>query len=158
MKKNKINFITIFLFLVIIGFIIWLIVTQIEEFKLQDEPKLKELRDIIKPMFTKDKKYSGMLSSLNNRDILNEVSLYKGDKSYTINKHKIFLCLKDENAEYYPNSTLLYVLLHEISHSICNSVGHTEEFDQIFKELLDEATKQGIYDPSIPVIQDYCLY
>jgi uncharacterized protein YneF (UPF0154 family) len=144
--------------ILVFGFIGWLIVTQIEEFKLQDDPKLRELKEILIPMFRKDKKYNGLLTSINNRNILNEVGLYKGNKSYTINKQKIFLCLKDENGLYYPNQQLIYVLLHEISHVICTEVGHTELFNQIFDELLLEAEKMKIFDPNYEIIQNYCNY
>jgi len=51
---------------------------------------------------------------------------------------------------------LTYVLAHEISHVICNSVGHTDEFNIIFEELLVELTDAGIYDPSSPLLSDYC--
>ena len=149
---------SIFLFIIIIGFLVWLIVTQIEEFKLQDDPKLRELKERIKPLFSKNKYYNGILSSLNERDILSEITLYKGDKSYTINKHKVFLCLKDENNKYYDDMMLTYVLLHEISHVLCNSIGHTEEFNDIFQALLDEASIMGIYNKEFEIIQNYCQY
>lgn len=157
-SKSKSTVYTIILILIIIGFISWIIITQIEEFKLQDEPKLKELKSIVATLFDKNKKYTGFLSCLNNRDIMNEVSLYKGDKSYTINKHKVFLCLKDENLQYYDNNSLIYVLLHELSHVLTISIGHTPEFDNIFQSILDEASRQGIYNPAIPMIQNYCNY
>lgn len=149
---------TIILFIIIVGFFIWLIVTQIEEFKLQDDPKLRELKDKIKPLFSKNKIHNGVLSSLNNRDIMKEVTLYKGEKSYTINKHKVFLCLKDEKNYYYDDMMLLHVLLHEIGHVLCNSIGHTEEFNNIFQALLDEASIMGIYDKDFEIIQNYCQY
>ena len=83
--------------------------------------------------------------------------MYKGDKSYTINKEKTFLCLYDKNGDYYPVNQLVYVLLHEISHALnTKDVGHTDNFNKIFDELLDKATQQGVYNPSIPIIQDYC--
>jgi hypothetical protein len=149
---------TIILFIIIFGFLVWLIITQIEEYKLQDDPKLRELKEKVKPLFSKNKKYNGVLSSLNERDIMNEISLYKGEKSYTINKHKVFLCLKDENNDYYDDMMLLYVLLHEISHVLCNSIGHTEEFNDIFQALLDEASIMGIYNKEFEIIQNYCQY
>lgn len=149
---------TIILFIVIFGFLVWLIITQIEEFKLQDDPKLIELKEKVKPLFSKNKNHNGILSSLNDRDIMNEVTLYKGEKSYTINKHKVFLCLKDENNNYYDDMMLLFVLLHEISHVLCNSIGHTDEFNDIFQALLDEASKMGIYNKDFEIIENYCQY
>ena len=95
---------------------------------------------------------------MNNGNLLDKISLYKGDKSYTINKQKIFLCLRDENGSYYDDMMLLYVLLHELSHVLCDEVGHTEKFHEIFDQILAEANKQGIYDNSYSIIQDYCQY
>ena len=68
------------------------------------------------PLFPKNEQYTGVLETLNDRDILSEISLRKGEKSFTINKTKIFICLKDKKDEYYNNNMLMYVLLHEISH------------------------------------------
>jgi hypothetical protein len=153
----KLNWITIFILLILIIFIIWVVVLQIEEYYLQNDPKLDELRDILEPLFTKNN-YSGVLESLNNRNILEDIGLYNGKKSYTINKEKVFLCLTDKNNKYYNNNLLIYVLLHEISHCICDEIGHTEKFHEIFEAILNEAVKEGIYNPSIPIIQDYCSY
>jgi hypothetical protein len=66
------------------------------------------------------------------------------------------LCLKDKNGEYYDKNMLIYVLLHEISHSLCDEVGHTKKFNEIFNALLKEAVKKGIYDENKPIIQNYC--
>lgn len=158
MKITKPMVYTIILFFVIIGIIIFLVILQIEEYKLQDDPKLKELKKKIEPLFIQDKYFTGNLKELNNRNILNEINLYKGEKSYTINKQKVFLCLKDEKNQYYETNMLVYVLLHEISHVICDEVGHTEKFQKIFDELLEEATKMKVYNPDIPIITDYCQY
>lgn len=155
MKTNVLY--SIILFFIIIGFIIWLLVMQIEEFKLGNDPKLFQLKNKIKPLFQK-KHHKELLQGLNKGNLLDKISLYKGDKSYTINKQKIFMCLKDENDEYYNDMMLLYVLLHELSHVICDEVGHTQKFHDIFDEVLDEAHKLGIYDKSYNVIQDYCQY
>ena len=86
---------TTVLFLLIIGFVLWLVVMQIQEYYQQDDPILKVLLEKVKPIFEGDN-YSGLLTELNKRNILKEITLYKGDKSYTINKQKVYLCLKDE--------------------------------------------------------------
>jgi hypothetical protein len=110
-------------------------------------------------MFSKPKKkFKGLISQLNDVDLFEKISLYKGEKSYTINKQKVFLCLKDEKGEYYDDMMLIYVLLHEISHVLCDEVGHTQKFNDIFDEILEEATKHGIFDPSYPILQNYCQY
>ena len=89
---------------------------------------------------------------------VNQLSFYQDNKSYTINKQKIFLCLKDEHSNYYPMNMLMYVAIHELAHVLCNEIGHTAKFHTIFNELLEKAEKLGIYDPNIPIIQNYCEY
>lgn len=122
------------------------------------EPKLRMLQQKLKPMFDENVKYDGILRNINKKRILNEISLYKGEKSYTINKEDIFLCLTDENDQYYSDNMLIYVLLHEISHSICNEIGHTQKFYDIFDALIEKAVEMRIYDKSIPVIKNYCAH
>lgn len=83
---------------------------------------------------------------------------YVDKKSYTINKQKIYLCVKDSKDNYYPINMLMYVAIHELAHVLCDEIGHTAKFHKIFEKLLDQATELGIYDPHIPIIQDYCGY
>ena len=45
-----------------------------------------------------------------------------------------------------PN-TLMYVAIHEIGHLMTKSIGHTQEFWQNFKFLLQNAVKIKIYNP-----------
>lgn len=152
----EINFKRMVIITVVAVLVIYITTQVMEEFNLQDDPILPELKSKISPLFSKDVKYSGILDVINKRDILNEVGLYKGNKSYTINKEKIFLCLKDKNEEYYDTNMLIYVLLHEISHALCDEIGHTKKFNDIFNALLKEAVKKDIYDDTKEIIQDYC--
>ena len=129
--------------MLIIGFIIWWVTKCVKEHHLQDDPMLFKLKDILRPLHPD----------------INKLKLYKGKKSYTINKDKIYLCLKDENDEYYPINMLVYVLLHEFAHYINkDDIGHTEKFHQIFEDLIDKANNMGIYDASIPPIEKYCMH
>ena len=143
--------------LTLVGYILY---DQINEHFNDRDPKLIELKKKLEIFITsKDntgKKWSGYLQALNDRHILNEIKLYVGSKSYTINKTRVYLCLKDENNQYYDDNSLMFVLLHEISHVICNSIGHTEEFHKIFGDVLVEAEKVGIYNSKIPMIKNYC--
>jgi hypothetical protein len=144
--NNLYKYISYTLAIVLICFLSYIIYNQIKEHHLQDDPMLHVLKQIVKPL---QDKYP----------IFSRLKLYKGRKSYTINKDKTFLCLKDDKGEYYPLNMLLHVLLHEISHSLNQKdIGHTEEFHRIFDELLKDATDLGIYNPSIPLIQNYCNY
>lgn len=125
--------------LVLLSFIL---ITQIKDHYRQKDPMLSELKNDLRKVFP---------------DIDN-VSLYEGDKSYTINKHKIYLCLKDAKGKYYNKNMLIFVLLHELAHVRCDEIGHTKKFHNIFEDMLKEAEINGLYNPSIPVIQDYCEY
>lgn len=128
--------------LLLSGIIIWTIVNQIRECMLKDDPMLHKLRDRLKDV----------------HPVVKNLKLYKGSKSYTLNKDKIFMCLKDEKGDYYDENTLSYVLLHEISHKLCDEIGHTEKFHQIFGDLQKRAAELGVFDPNKPIVQDYCEY
>lgn len=121
------------------------------------DPNIIDLTNIFKNFFNNtNKTWPTNLSMLNNRNIMNEVNIYRGNKSYTINKENIYMCLKDENGDIYPKNMLIYVLAHEFAHVLCQSIGHTDEFNVIFSSLLEELEKDGIYNSNENIIQDYC--
>jgi hypothetical protein len=155
-RSSITNYFVIFGVTIIVVLVCYAIYKQYEEYTLKDDPKLKELKKIFSEFFNQERYWKGNLSSLNKRNIMKETDLYRGDKSYTINKERVYLCLKDENNEYYPLNMLIYVLAHEYSHVISKSIGHTDEWNLIFQELLVELADEGIYDPSQPIIIDYC--
>jgi hypothetical protein len=81
--------------------------------------------------------------------------------AYSQNKgEKIAFCLdtKKEGGNLIDMNTLTFVAIHELSHIACESVGHTDEFWDDFKFLLEESKIIGIYNPidykKNP--QDYC--
>jgi hypothetical protein len=67
--------------------------------------------------------------------------------SYTINKgEKIVFCLRSKVLHnIHDINTIMYVVLHELSHVCTSSYGHTPEFKENFKFLLVQANKIGIY-------------
>ena len=141
------NIISYFLALILIVMLGWIIRKQMVEHYLQNDPMLNTLKEIIRPI------------QWNGKSISDGLKLYKGNKSYTINKEQTFMCLYDEKGEYYPLNMILYVLLHEISHSLnTKDIGHTDEFYRIFNEILKQAEEIGIYNSNIPIINDYCEY
>lgn len=157
MKKSNINWNYVFILIIMVLLILY-IFSQVECFiKDDNDPKLYELQALLMPLFDVNKKYDGVLECINGRDLMNEVSLFKGRQSYTLNKEDIYLCLKDRNGEYYSNNILVYVLLHEVAHSL-NTVdyGHSKMFYKIFYALLDEAEKLKIYDSRIAMNPYYC--
>lgn len=147
------QYIVILFFIILFAFLVY---NQIIECYTQNDPMIKDLRSCIEELLNNDEEFTGYLQPLNDKNILNQISIHKGNKSYTINKTKIYLCLFDENGQYYNKNMLMYVLLHEISHCICDEIGHTEKFYHIFDALLTYATNKNIYNPSIPIISNYC--
>ena len=121
--------------LVITGF-------RIKEKYEEDDAMLVELRSKLQDTFPEMK----------------NIILLKGDKSYTINKKRVYLCLYDADGKYYNENMLVYVLLHELAHVMCSEIGHTEKFHEIFNGLLEKAIKNNLYNPNIPIIRDYCEY
>jgi hypothetical protein len=80
------------------------------------------------------------------------------NKSFTVNKEDVYICMKDERNNYYEDNMLIYVILHELAHVLCDEVGHTEKYKDIFRGLLRRAQQAGLYDPNQPPIDDYCNY
>lgn len=134
----------------------WIIYNQIHEHYIQDDPKLKDLKDNLDLFFENKKDWEQPLKTLNEKNIMKNIKLYRGEKSYTINKEKVYICLKDENGNYYDDNTLIYVIAHELSHAICDEIGHTEKFNRIFEALLKKMEEEGIYNSKIPIKHDYC--
>lgn len=143
MKKNYFfeTIFYIFVIILLVGLILYTIYTQIKEHYQKSDPMLKIIKETIHPL---------------HEEKVSKISFYEGDKSYTINKKKIYLCLKDDNKEYYDFNMLIYVAIHELSHVLCDEIGHTPKFNRIFQENLLKAEKLGIYDPNKPIITNYC--
>lgn len=100
--------------------------------------------------------FVGYLTQLNFSNYYNKFSIQEGYSSFTQNKKKIVLCMKDEKGRLYSFNSLLYVLLHEIAHVINDELHHTKKFQNIFKQLLNHATNLGYYNPKIPFDSNYC--
>jgi len=129
----------LFIILIIMYFILNHV---IERFK-QDDPKLFELRTKLRQLHP---------------EVVDQLILLEDQKSYTINKKKVYLCLRDENGDYYHDNMLTFVALHELAHVMCDEIGHTAKFQSIFQQLLDKATDMSIYDPRVAPITNYCEY
>lgn len=68
--------------------------------------------------------------------------------SYSLNKgEKISLCLREKSDDviFEDDNTIIFVVIHELAHLMSGSVGHTDEFWDNMKFLLEEARKLGIY-------------
>ena len=146
MKKNK-SFLNRVFFvlgiLLLLGLLAFLIYFQVKEYYNQNDPVLKDIKEMLKSVHPR----------------ADEISFHKSDGgSYTINKERIYLCLTDKNGQYYNKNLLVYVSLHELAHVLCNEIGHTQKFHEIFEELLNRAENHGFYNPSLPIDQNYCKH
>jgi predicted metal-dependent hydrolase len=78
-------------------------------------------------------------------DRLKEGVTTPGYTSYSINKgEQIILCLRN-NDKLVDINTLFFVVLHEFAHLATESIGHTEEFWDNFRWILEEAINIGLY-------------
>jgi Zn-dependent peptidase ImmA (M78 family) len=102
-------------------------------------------------------KFMGYLKPLNDTNVLKKLVMVEDNESYTINKQVIHLCTKDPGSgKHYDKNTLMFVVLHELAHVICEEVGHTDAFSMTNQALLDYAIKRGYYDPTKPFVKNYC--
>lgn len=68
--------------------------------------------------------------------------------SYTLNKgEKIAICLreKDKDIIFEDDNTIMFVVIHELAHLMTESIGHTKEFWNNMRYLLNVAIDIGIY-------------
>lgn len=126
----------VFLILILIN----VVRTRVTEYYEQMDPMLVRIKETLIPL----------------HPCVDNLKFYEGKKSYTINKKKVYLCLKDDNGEYYDFNMLIYVSIHELSHVVCDEIGHTPKFHRIFRDMLELAEQKNIYDSSIPIIKNYC--
>ena len=82
--------------------------------------------------------------------------LSEGDKSVTINKKNIKLCVTNKNGMTYNYNILLYVAIHELSHVLCDEQHHTQKFEKINSLLLQRAIDLELYNPNIKIPSNYC--
>lgn len=154
--KNEDKILYTIIAVVIILLVGYLIYKQVGEHFAQDDPKLQELKSEFITFFDQERHWNPPLEMLNDNNVMRNIRLFRGDKSYTINKEKVYICLKDDNGQYYDHNMLVYVVAHELAHVLCDEIGHTDKFHKIFDDLLVELAKSGVFDPSIPIIDSYC--
>ena len=69
--------------------------------------------------------------------------------SYSVNKgEELVFCIriKKEGEKLMPLNTMTFVALHELSHLMTKSIGHTPEFWENFKIILQIAICKGLYN------------
>ena len=145
---NKASTIIVYsLSIIVVLYVIKTLYENIKENLLPYDPKVDDLKRRLELVHEKAKM----------------IDFFTDKKSYTINKQKMHLCVKDENNDYYSDNMLIYVALHELAHVLCDEIGHTPKFWAIFDEILEKAadtydpiTNKPVYDPNGVINQDYC--
>lgn len=73
----------------------------------------------------------------------------QGDTAYTEDKRTLVLCLrsKEPGTPLHDINTMMFVVLHELSHMMNDSWGHGHDFWVLFKFMLKSAEEAGVYKP-----------
>ena len=112
----------------------------------------EKMKFIVAYMYKKypDKKNVQRLNDGFNPKRINETLPTSEFTAYSENKgEKLAFCLhrRKNGTKLIDENTLTFVALHELSHVMSSSVGHTDEFWDNFKFILDNAVEQKIYMP-----------
>lgn len=109
--------------------------------------KLIQLVNYLEIKFTNDQRVARLLLRYKPDNLIESTPNSKYT-SYSINKgEKVVLCLRSRNSKniLVNENLLMFVALHELSHIMTKSVGHTKEFWDNFRFLLSESIKIKIY-------------
>ena len=83
-----------------------------------------------------------------NPDTLSETIPGSKYTSYSVNKgEEIAICIRNKDNTFMNINTILFVTIHELAHVMTLSTGHTKEFWNNMKYLLEEAEKINLYKP-----------
>lgn len=114
----------------------------------KDAEKIVKEVNIEKPNIEKLKKDFLRLKNNFNPDKLKESTPDAKYTSYSVNKgEELVFCLriKKEGDKLMKLNPMTFVALHELSHLMTESIGHTQEFWDNFKIILQIAIKIGVY-------------
>jgi len=100
-------------------------------------------------MFTNNKNYIDLLRKNFTRSgtRIYETDFNSSYTSYAVNKgEELAFCIRCKpSGELHDMNLLMYVAVHEMAHTACPESGHTPLFNKIFKFMLEEAVKTGLY-------------
>lgn len=108
------------------------------------------LRDLIKSLDISDNKYSEGIKRLSNKfnpDHITENIPGSQYVAYSLNKgEELSICIRDKkNDLFIDNNTIMFVAIHELAHIMSKSTGHTDEFWDNMRYLLNKAIKINLY-------------
>ncbi len=129
----------------------------------RERKRIKEAADILATVVNKCDKLINYLHEKypNNKDVIRLKNKFNKNNivetlptseltAYSENKgQKIAFCLnkKKTGTKLIDINTLTFVALHELSHIMTTSIGHTDEFWNNFKFLIENAKEINIYTP-----------
>lgn len=70
-----------------------------------------------------------------------------GNTSFTQQKKKMVFCLRNKSGELHDINTIMFVVLHEITHMMNDRWGHEQYFWELFQVILVDSVDCGIYTP-----------
>lgn len=106
--------------------------------------KLMTLVNHLKHAYSSDDRVERIVNNFK-PDNIKEGMEQPGTTSYSINKgEQIVLCLRTKN-KLVDINTMMFVVLHELSHIATTEIGHTPLFWENFKWILEESINIGIY-------------
>lgn len=122
---------------------------------------LLKLKQHLNNLSPDDNRVNNINNNFNGNNFRESTEKSGSNTSYSINKgEKIVLCLRSRDVEEKLSdlNTIMFVSLHEFSHIATTSIGHTPEFWENFKWILQEAINIGIYKEVDYKLkpQDYC--
>jgi len=109
---------------------------------------LIKLQTHLTKLYPDDKRVKQLNRNFTENSIFRETTEKAHTTSYSINKgEKIIFCLRSRDVEEVlaDINTLMFVAIHEYSHIGTESIGHTPEFWENFKWILEESINIGIY-------------
>ncbi len=102
----------------------------------------------IHPEYSRESRIQRLIEKFNSNNLV-ETEPNSKYTSYSVNKgEKVHMCLRSRDGmnKIEEMNTLMFVALHELSHIMTKSVGHTKEFWDNFKFILQIAIAIGIYN------------
>lgn len=131
--------------------------------------RMEKLIDHLDKTYSNDSSKNYFIKKLKesyNPYMISEAAVDKRYTTYTVDKKDMHICLRTRDSEekVYDINTLMYVVLHESAHLANYSqdgtaiIGHGNSFKMIFKFLVEQAIKLGLYNyvdyANVP--QEYC--
>lgn len=101
------------------------------------------------PSTMSDPRINTMVERFNPKNLC-ENDVNDSTTSYSENKgEKIVVCLREKSPNHplIDKNTIMFVILHEMSHLMTTTFGHTPEFWANFRRVLHDASNIGIYTP-----------